>query len=187
MIPPDLFLPLIIFFARVVETSLDTIRMVYVTKGHPYLAAGIGVVKIGIWLVSTGLVLTNFTNIPGILAYIAGYGVGTLIGMNIEERISIGNVLVRIITPKDPESLIAQLAGIGFGITRVNAAGSFTQSVAILLMVVPRTELDRLLAVLKKDYPDLLFTVEDIRKMSEQGTIFYGKRRGGLRRFLGMD
>ena len=187
MIPPDLFLPLIIFFARVVETSLDTIRTVYITKGHPYLAAGIGVVKIGIWLVSTGLVLTNFSNIPGILAYIAGYGVGTLIGMNIEERISIGTVLVRIITPKDPEPLIAHLAGIGFGITRVNAEGSFTPSVAVLLMVVPRTELDRLLAVLSADYPDLLFTVEDIRKMSEQGTIFYGKRRGGLRRFLGMD
>lgn len=187
MIPADFVFPLLIFCAKVTETSLDTIRMVYITKGHTYLATGIGVVKIGIWLVSTGLVLTNFTNIPGILAYIAGYGVGTLVGMNIEERISIGNVLVRIITSKDPEPLIAHLSGIGFGITRINAAGSFTPSVAVLLMVVPRTELDRLLGVLKRDFPDLLFTVEDIRNMSEQGAIFFGKRRGGLRRFLGMD
>ncbi|MCC7469197.1 MAG: hypothetical protein IT504_08415, partial [Burkholderiaceae bacterium] len=55
-------LPLTIFIARIVETSLETIRTVYVARGHKYLAAGIGVGKIAIWLLSTGLVLTNLDN-----------------------------------------------------------------------------------------------------------------------------
>ncbi len=82
---------------------------------------------------------------------------------HIEERISIGNVLVRIISTEDPEPLISRLTSTGFSITRVNTAGSFTLSVAVLLIVMPRMEFDRLLPVLKKDYPDLLFTVKDIR------------------------
>jgi uncharacterized protein YebE (UPF0316 family) len=187
MIPAYLTLPAIIFFARVFETSLDTIRTVYINRGHKYLASGIGVIKIGIWLLSTGLVLTNFTNIGGILAYIAGYGIGTLLGMEIEDRISIGSVLVRIISVRDPGPLVAQLNGLGYGITRLKAQGCFMPTVAILLIIVPRTELEKLVAVLKKDYPDLIFTVEDIRSVSEPGSLFHGRRGGRLRRFFGID
>lgn len=43
----DVLLPLIILVARIVETTMETIRLVYVTKGHKYLASGIGTLKIG--------------------------------------------------------------------------------------------------------------------------------------------
>ena len=61
----DLVLPLIILVARIVETTMETIRLVYVTKGHRYLASGIGTLKIGVWVISTSLVLTNLDNVPG--------------------------------------------------------------------------------------------------------------------------
>jgi hypothetical protein len=52
-------------------------------------------------------------------------------------------------------------------------------------MVVPRVELPRLLAVIHGDFPDLLFTVEDVRKASESGRIYYGKPSGWISRFFG--
>ncbi|NTV00052.1 MAG: hypothetical protein HGA55_02885 [Methanoregulaceae archaeon] len=52
-------------------------------------------------------------------------------------------------------------------------------------MVLPRVELTRLLAVLHDDFPDLLFTVEDVRKASESGRIYYGKSSGWISRFFG--
>jgi len=185
MIPAGLMLPLTIFIARIVETSLETIRTVYVARGHKYLAAGIGVGKIAIWLLSTGLVLTNLDNIGGIIAYIAGYGIGTVIGMEIEDRISLGDVVVRIISAKDPQPLITRLSSMGYGITRLDGTGVFSSSVAVLLMVVPRKNLEQLTALLRKDYPDLLYTVEDVRKASEGGTIFHGKESGWISRFFG--
>jgi uncharacterized protein YebE (UPF0316 family) len=45
-----------------------TIRHIRITTGLTYLAAGIGTGEIAIWLISTGLVITNLTNIPGIVA-----------------------------------------------------------------------------------------------------------------------
>ena len=178
-------LPLVILVARIIETTLETIRTVYVSKGHKYLASGIGVVKVAIWLLSTGLVLTNLTNIWGIIAYIAGYGIGTLLGMEIEERITIGNVIVRIFCPDDPGPLIGQLRTLGYGITRIDGSGGYASAVAILLMIVPRSELSRLRELLATDYPDLLFTIEDIRSMKEDAQIFYRKEKKGIWRFFG--
>jgi uncharacterized protein YebE (UPF0316 family) len=178
----DVVLPLIILIARIVETSLETIRTVYISRGHMYLAAGIGTVKVAIWVLSTGIVLTNLSNIPCVISYIAGYGIGTVLGMALETRIAIGSVIVRIFNPKDPDAMVEQLGRMGFGITRVNGSGTFLASVAVLLMVVPRKELERLLGVLRTEYPDVLFTIEDISTMSE-GEFYHGGRT--RRRILG--
>lgn len=181
----DLILPLIILAAKIAEASMETIRTVYISRGHKYLASVIGVVKTGIWILSTGLVLMNLTFLPGIVAYMAGYGIGTILGMEIEKKIGIGSVVVRIISPKDPEVLVQQLADLGFGITRVNGSGRFTQAVAILFLVVPRREEKRLLEFLRRDYPDLLFTIEDISTMSERGGYFGNRRKNLLTSLLG--
>lgn len=183
---PEVLLPLTILVARIIETSLETIRMIYITRGHQYLSAGIGMVKVGIWLLSTGLVLTNLSNIAGIVAYIAGYGIGTIIGMEIESRISIGSVVVRVISTKDPAPFMEKAAKMGYGMTRLHGTGYFSSSeVTVLLMVVPRIELSRLLTMITTDFPDLLFTVEDIRKASESGALFYGKHSRWIARFFG--
>jgi len=181
----DLILPIIILIAKIIEASMETIRTVYISRGHTNLASGIGVVKTGIWLVSTGIVLANLTYIPGIVAYITGYGIGTLLGMEIEKKIGIGNVIVRIISPKEPEVLMQRLGDLGFGITRINGSGRFTQTVSVLLLVIPRREEGRLLAVLQKDYPDLLFTIEDISTMSERSGYFGNRRKHFLSSVLG--
>ncbi|MDP3563214.1 MAG: DUF5698 domain-containing protein, partial [Methanoregula sp.] len=69
-----LVLPFIILIARIVETSLETVRTIYINRGHANLAACIGIVKTGIWLLSTGLVLTNLSDYLNLFAYLAGYG-----------------------------------------------------------------------------------------------------------------
>jgi len=169
-----LLIPFIILIARIIETSAETIRTVYISRGHKYYASAIGVGKVAIWLLSTGLVLANLTDIPAIIAYIAGYGIGTLIGMEIEDRISLGNVVVRIIAPGDPDPLMERLCKAGFGVTRLAGSGRYTPEVAVLLLVLPRKELHNLLLLLHHEYPDLLFTVEDVRTLREHGRIYWG-------------
>lgn len=185
---PDssLLLPLIVLVARIGETSLETIRTIYVNRGHTNLAAGIGVVKVAIWLLSTGLVLTNLQNILGIIAYIAGYAIGTIIGMRLEEKISIGSVVVRVFVPADPLPLMKKFGERGYGITRIQGTGYLSSPVSILFMVVPRGELKTLLCILKEEHPELLYTVEDIRKGSEESRIFHGTRKPWWLRFFGM-
>ena len=56
-------IPLLILIARIAEASLESVRTIYISKGHANLAAYVGIVKTGIWLISTGLVLTNLTQV----------------------------------------------------------------------------------------------------------------------------
>lgn len=179
-------IPLLIFVARVIETSLETIRTIYIARGHANLAACIGIIKTGIWLLSTGLVLTNLSDYGNLFAYLAGYGIGTLLGMEIEKMISLGHVIVRLITPEDPRPLIANLAGLGYGMTRIEGSGSFSDTVTIILMIVPRPELGRLMDILSKEYPTILYTVEDVRNIREGAKIFHHDTKSRILGFFGL-
>jgi len=145
-----------------------------------------GIVKTGIWLLSTGLVLTNLTDYWNILAYLAGYGIGTLLGMQIEDMISIGDVIVRLIIPGDPQPIIADLSTQGYGMTRIEGTGTFSHSVSIIFMIVPRKELSRLLNILSKKYPDILYTIEDVRNIKQGAKIFFKDPKKRVLGFFGL-
>jgi uncharacterized protein YebE (UPF0316 family) len=179
-------IPLLILIARIIETSLETIRTIYIARGHSDLAACIGIAKTGIWLLSTGLVLSNLSDYWNLFAYLAGYGLGTLLGMEIEKMISLGHVIVRLITPEDPQPLIAHLARLGYGMTRIEGSGSFSNTVTIIFMIVPRPELGRLLDILSKEYPAILYTVEDVRNIREGAKIFHHDTKSRILGFFGL-
>jgi uncharacterized protein YebE (UPF0316 family) len=190
-IAPEIFglvtvIPLVIMIARIGEAALETIRTIYISKGHANLAACVGIVKTGIWLISTGLVLTNLTDYWNLFAYLAGYGIGTLAGMQIENMISIGYVIVRLITPGDPQPIVSSLSTLGYGMTRIEGQGSFSHTVNIIFMIVPRTELSRLLGILSREYPDILYTIEDVRNIKDGARIFYKDPRRRILGFFGM-
>ena len=175
-----------ILIARIGEAALETIRTIYISKGHANLSACVGIVKTGIWLISTGLVITNLTDFWNLFAYLAGYGLGTLLGMQIENMISIGYVIVSLITPDDPQPIVSSLSTLGYGMTRIEGQGSFSHMVNIIFMIVPRTELPRLLGILSREYPDILYTIEDVRNIKDGARIFYKDPRRRILGFFGM-
>jgi len=179
-------LPLIILIARIFETSLETVRTIYINRGHANLAGWIGIAKTGIWLLSTGIVITNLGDYWNLFAYLAGYGIGTLLGMQIETMISLGHVIVRLITPADPQPLIAELSALGYGMTRIEGSGSFSNTVTIIFMIVPRTELGRLMSVLSTQHPNILYTVEDVRNLKEGAKIFHKDTKSRILGFFGL-
>ncbi|MFZ2074892.1 MAG: DUF5698 domain-containing protein [Methanoregula sp.] len=179
-------IPLLILIARIAEASLESVRTIYISKGHANLAAYVGIVKTGIWLISTGLVLTNLTQYWNLFAYLAGYGIGTVLGMEIENLISIGYVIVRLITPADPQILMSRLSTLGYGMTRIEGTGSFSGTVSIIFMIVPRKELSRLLSLISREYPDLLYTIEDVRNIKDGARIFYKDPKRRILSFFGM-
>jgi uncharacterized protein YebE (UPF0316 family) len=178
--------PILILVARIIETSLETVRTIYIARGHANLAACIGIAKTGIWLLSTGLVLSNLSDYMNLFAYLAGYGLGTLLGMEIEKMISLGHVIVRLITAEDPQPLVSELATRGYGMTRIEGSGSFSHTVNIIFMIVPRPELGKLVDVISKKYPGVLYTVEDVRNIKEGARIFHKDPTSRILGFFGL-
>lgn len=106
--------------------------------------------------------------------------------MQIETMISLGHVIVRLITPADPLPLMTELSTLGYGMTRIEGSGSFSNTVAIIFMIVPRTELGQLLKVLSTRHPDILYTVEDVRNVKEGAKIFHKDIKGRVLGFFGL-
>ena len=60
-----LILPLLIFTARVLDVTLGTIRIVFVSRGKKFLAPVFGFFEVLIWLLAIGQIMKNLTNVDG--------------------------------------------------------------------------------------------------------------------------
>jgi len=159
-------IPLLIFSARVCDMSLDTIRVIFMSKGIQYLPAIIGFFEVIIWLVAIGQVMNNLTNAICYIAYGGGFATGTFIGMAIEERLSLGLTSVRIITKEDPTELITFLRSHNYGVTSIDGEGS-TGKVKMVFTIIKRQDLNHVIGTIKDFNPNAFYSVEEVKSVAE--------------------
>jgi uncharacterized protein YebE (UPF0316 family) len=160
-------LPILIFFARIIDVSLGTTRIIFISKGLKYYAPIVGFFEILIWLMAISQIFAHLTNVLYYLAYAGGYAAGTFVGIKIEEKLSIGTEIVRFITRYDASKLISVLREEGYSITVSNAEGPKGQ-VNVVYMVVDRHDLPHVVKLIKKYNPQAFYSIEDIRYVSEK-------------------
>jgi uncharacterized protein YebE (UPF0316 family) len=168
--PTDIFawivLPLLIFFARICDVSLGTIRVIFVARGFRYFAPVLGFFEISIWLLAISQIFQHLDNVFTYLAYAGGFATGTFVGMWLEDKLSIGTVLIRVVTEKDAGELIRRMKDQHFGVTTVNAMGGMGQ-VKIILTIVQRTSVPEVVDLVKQFNPHAFYTIEDVRYATE--------------------
>ena len=116
-------LPLLIFLARITDVSINTIRIIYVLGGRRLTATLLGFFESFIWLMAIRQIFEHLDNWICYVAYPAGFALGIILGMIIDERIAYGKVIVRIITRKEVKELISYLNALQNRYTHVDAAG----------------------------------------------------------------
>src|SRR5687767_241698 len=116
-------LPLLIFMARILDVSINTVRIIYVLGGRKLTSTILGFFESFIWLMAIRQIFEHLDNWICYVAYPAGFAAGIFVGMIIEERIAYGKVIVRIITRKEIKELLAYLNKKRFRYTHVNADG----------------------------------------------------------------
>jgi uncharacterized protein YebE (UPF0316 family) len=174
-------LPLLIFIARICDVSLGTIRVIFVSRGYRHLAPVLGFFEISIWLFAIGQIMRDINDISIYLAYAAGFATGTFAGITLEEKLSLGTVLVRVITRPDCTGLIEALKGSGYGLTTHSADGA-QGPVTIVFTVVKRQDLSHVVEIIEQFNPHAFYSVEDVRHASEG--VFPAGGGGVLRSYL---
>ncbi|MHB8164032.1 MAG: DUF2179 domain-containing protein [Methanoregula sp.] len=175
-------LPFLIFCARVCDMSLDTIRVIFMSKGIKYLPAVIGFFEVIIWLLAIGQVMNNLTNVVCYIAYGAGFATGTIFGMAIEEKLSLGLTSVRIITKADPTPLIQYFRTHNYGVTSIDGEGG-TGRVKMVFTIIKRHDLPHVISIIKQFNPNAFYSVEEVKSVAEG--IFPERRSRGV--FSWMD
>jgi uncharacterized protein YebE (UPF0316 family) len=162
-------LPLLIFVARICDVSLDTLRILFINRNLRYLAAICGFFGVLIWLLVIRQIFQQINNPLFFIAYPAGFATGNIVGLIIENRISLGKVIVRIITHLEADELVSRLRSDGYGLTVLDATGA-TGPVKLIFTVMERHNIPGVVETIKKYNPHTFYSVEDVRFVSEAVT-----------------
>jgi len=130
----------IILSINIVYVSFFTIRMILTMKGQRYLAAGLSMLEVVIYVVGLGLVLDNLDKIQNLIAYAVGYGLGVIVGMKIEEKLALGYSTVHVITKEFEKDLPRFLREEGFGVTVWPASGLEGERLAMEILTPRKQE-----------------------------------------------
>lgn len=159
---PFYVLPILIFFARIADVSLGTLRITMVSRGYKWQSALLGFFEVLIWVIVVAQLLKNLNHWVNYVAYAAGFSAGTFIGLYIEDKMKVGTVLVRIITLNKSEELIEALKESGIAITSIDAKGGFND-VKIIFTVLKRKKLNKVFNIVKEIDPEAFFSTEDVK------------------------
>jgi uncharacterized protein YebE (UPF0316 family) len=170
-------LPFLIFIARIADVSIGTIRLIFISRGLKYIAPIVGFFEVLIWLLAIGQIMKNLSNPACYIAFAGGFAMGNFIGMWIAEKLSLGQVLVRVITEKDASELVENLKSADYGVTSVDGHGTAGQ-VKVIFTIVPKQEIQRIIELIKRFNPQAFYSIEEV-SFVEKG-IFPAKRSGGF-------
>ena len=165
---PSTYLPLFIYFSRIMDVSLGTLRIMFVSKGMKAKATICGFFEVLIWVIVVAQIFQNLDNWLFYLAFAAGFATGTFVGIFIEEKMQVGTQIFRIIVPEESSELLDKLREAEFRVTDIEGEGKFGQ-VKILFTVAQRKRWNELSQLLDRYAPDAFYSVEDVRKMSSNG------------------
>lgn len=162
-----LLLPAFIFLARIIDVSMGTLRIIFVTKGMKRVAPLVGFFEVLIWLIAISRIMQDLDNWLCYFAYAAGFATGNYIGMYLEEKLAIGHEMIRVITRKDATNLIENLRGKGYGVTSIKAQG-IEGEVAVIYIIARRSMIQAVLDEINLFNPRAFYTVESIKYVNKE-------------------
>jgi uncharacterized protein YebE (UPF0316 family) len=158
-------IPLLICLARIVDVAIGTLRIIFVSKGMRFLAPLLGFFEVIIWLLAITQIMQNLTNMVNYVAYGAGFALGNFVGIYLESKLSLGFVLLRVITRRSATELIEYFKGCSYRFTIISAE-SDEGPVNIIYMPLRRKDVSEIVANIKQYNPNAFYTLEDARYVS---------------------
>ena len=164
-----LLLCLKIFFVRIIDVSLGTVRTIFSVKGKNLIASLIGFAEITIWfLVVKEALNTDENSLWIVFSYASGFSTGTYIGGIISNKFIKSNLGVQVITNNN--NIINILRDNGFGVSVIDIKGKKDEKKYMLYISITNknyTELEKII----KSYDEKAFIVVNEIKNIENGFI----------------
>ncbi|WP_308986173.1 DUF2179 domain-containing protein [Thalassobacterium sedimentorum] len=167
-------LALVVFFSRVLDVSIGTIRMIATVQGRIYLAFVLGLFEVTIWLIVIATVVNTVLARPWLLIFYAlGFSTGNVVGIILERRLALGHAVLRVITGKNAEGIKQALTAGGFRVTQFEGVGAFGP-VSELQIVCERRLLTQALQLVQTVDPEVFYLCETPTRVRR-----FGHQMGG--------
>lgn len=162
----DILVYIAIFLGKIIEISLDTVRVVMINRGEKLKAALIGFVVVVIWIFIVSSVITNLSeNYFKCFLYALAYAIGNYVGVMIEDKLAIGLTGIQIIAPVElGEEYAACLRQDGYGVTVLDGYG-YNATRKVLMLYMPRKKLNSAMKKINEEMPEAVVVVSDLKKV----------------------
>lgn len=154
--------PLVIFSLRIVDVSLATMRMLLAVRNQKLLVPLIGFFEVLVWLFAAGNAIRFLDSPLHVVGYAAGFSMGNIVGLWVEEKLALGLATVRIISAHGGVEMADSLRNKGFGVTEFAGQGR-EGTVEVVYTVARRAQISRILREVDFWDPDAFVTVEEPR------------------------
>jgi len=155
---------LFVFAMRVTDMSIDTLRMLFVMRGQRLLAGALGSVQAAVFILAVGAALRGPLNVWTVTGYAAGFGVGVILGMMVEERLAFGYVMFRVYSSTSGAEIARALRDAGRAVTDFVAHGRDGR-ITVVNSVVARKDAPAVRAIIDGIDPQAFVTVDDVRRL----------------------
>ena len=160
-----------IFFARILDVTISTIRQNFMLKEHYVLSTILAFFEIFIWfIVAREALLISIDSVLIPISYSLGYATGTLIGSIVSKHLIKGVVGVQIILKKDNEKLINSLKMRGY-INMLSMHSAYNSVPRVMLFVEVNSKSVEKLEKLVLQYDPSAFVAVSETKRVLNGTL----------------
>lgn len=156
---------LFVFVMRLIDMSLDTLRMVFIMRGRKLLAGFVGAIQAAVFILAVSQVLKGELNIWTVLGYAGGFGCGVIVGMIAEERLALGYGMFRIYSSALGPAIAKTLREAGHAATEFTALGK-EGPLTVVNCAVARKNIRAVRALIDQVDPTAFVTVDDVRPMN---------------------
>lgn len=140
-----------IFFVRVLDVALGTVRMLFTVKGKRFVASTIGFIEMLIWfLIVKEALNTDLTSIWIAVSYAGGYALGTLLGSYLSERLISGMVTVQAILSSANDEVVTMIRKAGYAVSVLDVKGQDDKPKYLLLIEVNKKRQNAIRKLIKE-------------------------------------
>ena len=168
----DIFLLCLkIFFARILDVTLGTIRTIHTVKGRTLVAGLIAFVEVFIWFVVVREALnTELNSVWIVISYSAGYATGTMLGTMVSKTFINTIISVEVITSKGTIENINLIREKGYGVSVLETVNSISDKKQMLFITLNSRNLKDLKRILYQIDPKAFIVVNE-SKIVQNGYI----------------
>lgn len=149
---------LLIFFLKLIENALATLRMILVSSGKKLLGSILQFICSLIWVISTIVVIEDLNkDILKIFIFAIGCLAGSYVGSLLEEKLALGNNMIICITSLD---IMDQIRNKGFALTSTKGTG-INETKNILFITISRRKKQTLIETLRELDNDCYIIIEN--------------------------
>jgi uncharacterized protein YebE (UPF0316 family) len=151
---------LLIFFSKVVEVALGTIRLILINKGYRRVGTALSFFEIVLWTFIASRVIIGIAEAPikGIV-YSVGFSLGIYLGSRIESYIALGKVMIQtIISKTNSAAMISLLREQGYAVTTVDARGRDSDKTVLMIFANRKGKEDIIRAIHRIDGTAMIIT-----------------------------